>query len=80
MTHTPHELHEEFPDDAGKIHTLKATDRHFLEIADHYHRLNRMIHRMDAGIETVADNVLEDVKKARLALKDQIAAALAKAS
>jgi len=34
------------------------------------------VHRMETGLEAVADDVLEDFKKKRLALKDDIAALL----
>jgi uncharacterized protein len=79
MSHTPHELHEEFPELAAKIHALKTADSQFAALADTYHDLNRAVHRMEAGIETVADDVLEEAKKKRLALKDQISALLARA-
>ncbi len=74
MTHTPHELHEEFPDKADLIRTLKADDPHFSKTAQAYHELNRAIHRMETGIEPVADETLEEAKKQRLALKDTLAA------
>jgi len=32
MTHTPHELAEEFPDHAQKIHELKVSDAHFARL------------------------------------------------
>jgi uncharacterized protein YdcH (DUF465 family) len=76
MSHTPHELHEEFPEQAAKIHQLKVGDTQFAGLASAYHNLNRAIHRMETGIEAVADAVLEDVKKRRLALKDEIASRL----
>lgn len=79
MGHTPHELHEEFPDHAGKITELKTRDAHFAEIAEVYHELNRTIHRIESGLDAVADAVLEDLKKKRLALKDEIAGLLTKA-
>jgi uncharacterized protein len=77
MSHTPHELHEEFPELAETIHRLKVGDAHFAGLAEAYHTLNRTIHRMEAGVEAVADPVLEDFKKQRLAMKDEIAARLA---
>ena len=76
MSHTPHELHEEFPEQADKIHQLKVGDAQFAGLASAYHDLNRAVHRMETGIEAVADDVLEDTKKRRLALKDEIAARL----
>lgn len=79
MTHTPHELHEEFPKDAAKITSLKTSNHHFAKLADAYHDLNRAVHRMETGLEAVADDVLEEAKKLRLKIKDEIADHLAKA-
>jgi uncharacterized protein len=76
MSHTPHELHEEFPQAAGMLTALKA-DPHFQKLADTYHELNRAVHRMETDIEPVATHILEDAKKTRLVLKDKIAALLA---
>ena len=73
MSHTPHELHQEFPQAADRISHLKATDSHFAGLAEAYHVLNRSIHRMETDLDPVADAVLEDAKKQRLQLKDEIA-------
>ena len=78
MSNTPHELHEEFPQDAERIHALKTSDAHFAKLVEGYHEVNRAVHRMETNIEAVADAVLEDFKKQRLDLKDKIASALAK--
>lgn len=78
MSNTPHELHEEFPQDAARIHALKTNDAQFAKLLDGYHEINRAVHRMETKIEAVADAVLEDFKKQRLELKDKIATALAK--
>lgn len=77
MSHTPHELHEEFPHAAAALTALKA-DPHFARLAAAYHALNRAVHRMETNLEAVADDVLEEAKKQRLALKDQIAGILAR--
>ncbi len=77
MTHTPHELHEEFPQQAAALTALKADPR-FAKLADAYHELNRAVHRMETNIEAVADHILEDAKKKRLELKDEIATFLAR--
>ena len=76
MSHTPHELSEEFPDQAEKIHSLKQSDAHFSELVDQYHEVNRTIHRMETEVEPVATHTEEDARKKRLALKDEIAAYL----
>ncbi|PHY13532.1 hypothetical protein CSW58_05110 [Caulobacter sp. B11] len=78
MSNTPHELHEEFPQDLDRIHALKIHDQAFAALLEGYNEVNRTVHRMETDIETVADNVLEGFKKQRLDLKDRIAAALAK--
>lgn len=79
MGHTPHELHEEFPAQAAAITRLKTSDPEFAALAEAYHEVNRAIHRMETEVETVSDEVLEETKKKRLALKDQVAARLAAA-
>jgi len=79
MSHTPHELAAEFPQDAQTIHRLKTTDAHFANLADSYHELNREIHRIEAEVEAASDERLEVLKKKRLALADDVGAILAKA-
>ncbi|MES2781559.1 MAG: DUF465 domain-containing protein [Pseudomonadota bacterium] len=73
MSHTPHELHEEFPEAAQKIHDLKVGNPHFAALADRYHVLNREIHRIDSGIEAASDDRTETLKKERLSLLDEVA-------
>lgn len=72
MSHTPHELAAEFPDKADQIHELKESDAHFRKLADSYHDLNREIHRGETNVEPMDDFHLEDLKKQRLALLDEI--------
>ena len=74
MTHTPHDLHAEFPDDGAALHALKMNDAHFRRRADHYHDINREIHRIEAEVEPASEARVEDLKKRRLALLDEIAA------
>jgi uncharacterized protein YdcH (DUF465 family) len=79
MSHVAHELHEEFPEQAEAIHALKANNAHFARIAEDYHMLNRAIHRMETNVEPADDATMEDLKKQRLVLKDEIAGFLATA-
>lgn len=79
MAHTPHELADEFPDDAALIRTLKTNDAHFAKAAEAHHAVNRTIHRIEAGVEAGGNERLETLKKERLALLDQIAAELERA-
>lgn len=77
MSHTPHELHDEFPDAAELLHELKTGNAHFAAITEQYHVLNRQIHRIDSGVEASSDERSEALKKQRLAMLDEIAQALA---
>lgn len=74
--HTPHELHEAFPHHAEAIHRLKLSDPHFARLAEQHHDINRAIHRAESEIEPASDAHLEDLKKQRLQLLDDIAAIL----
>ena len=76
MSHTPHELDDEFPDHVERLNALKAESAHFRGLAETYHELNRAIHRAETDIEPLSETELEDMKKRRLALLDEIAAML----
>jgi uncharacterized protein len=76
MSHTPHELAEEFPDAAEQIHALKASDPHFARLAEAYHDLNRQIHRMETDLEPASDAAQAELRLKRLKLKDEIYARL----
>ena len=76
MTHTPHELAEEFPDKADVMHDLKMKDGEFRVLSEEYHRVNRAIHRAETNVEPTDQFHEEDLRKHRMALKDRIAAKL----
>lgn len=73
MSHTPHDLHAEFPDATEALHTLKTDNVHFGKLAAQYHDLNREIHRIDSGLEPASDDRTEQLKKERLSILDQVA-------
>lgn len=78
MTHVPHELAEEFPNQIEEMGALKARDSHFARLFDEYHVLNRSIHRAETDLEPTDDFHMQEMRKQRLHLKDEIAACLAK--
>ena len=78
MSHVPHELAEEFPDQTDAIHALKTSDAHFQRISNEYHDLNRQIHRVETGIEPTSQQFETELRKKRMVLKDEIASMLAK--
>ena len=72
MSNVPHELAEEFPEHVAKIHELKTGNAHFAKLFDEYHDLNRAVHRAETNIEPTDDFHLEEMRKQRLKLKDEI--------
>ena len=76
MSHTPHELLEEFPDQVEAIHALKENDTHFARLYDDYHTVNRAIHRAETDVEPTDDLHMSEMRKQRMMLKDRVAAAL----
>lgn len=72
MSNVPHELAEEFPEHVAKMHELKVGNAHFAKLFDEYHDLNRAIHRAETNIEPTDDFHMEDMRKQRLRLKDEI--------
>lgn len=72
MSHTPHELIDEFPNHGDRIHELRLSDAHFAKLSEEYHVINREIHRGETNVEPMDDVHLEDLKKKRLALLDEI--------
>lgn len=80
MSHTPHELAEEFPELADKMHALKTTDAHFNTLSDRYHEVNRAVHRAETDVEPTSDDHLVQMRKERMALKDEVYAYLTQTS
>ena len=76
MSHTPHELAEDFPEHAERISDLRQRDTHFAKLVDEYHDLNRAVHRAETNVEPVGDTAETELRKRRAALKDQIYGAL----
>lgn len=76
MSYTPHELGDDFPGQADLIHELKTSNAHFANLADRYHEINRAVHRAETDVEPTDDLHMAELRKERMVLKDQIAAAL----
>ena len=72
MSHTPHELAEEFPDMVERISELKTSNAHFSKLVDEYHEINRAVHRAETNVEPTDDLHQAEMRKQRMALKDEI--------
>jgi uncharacterized protein len=77
MSNTPHELAEEFPADAARIHDLKLRDAHFARLVDEYHEVNRAVHRAETRVDAITEQAETALRHQRVKLKDQISRALA---
>lgn len=71
-----HDLHHEFPEHAETIHNLKMGSKHFARLFDEYHTLTSQVEALEDKDSPVADVALEDMKKHRLKLKDELYAML----
>ncbi len=72
MQHEHHGLIHEFPEYREEIHTLKMTNENFREIFDAYHTTDKEVYRVENNIEPRSDTEMEDLKKRRLVLKDEL--------
>ena len=73
MSHTPHELSEDFPEAGEQIAQLKQTDAHFARLVEEYHEVNRAVHRAETLVEPVSGSHEQDLRRKRMQLKDEIA-------
>lgn len=71
-----HSLINELPEYREKIHALKISDRHFQKLFDEYHDIDKQVHRLESEDSPVSDEHMEELKKKRLHLKDQLYAML----
>ncbi len=67
-----HDIPHEFPQLKDKIHALKTTHQHFARLYDDYDEVNHTITKVETGGAVMADDALENLKKKRLKLKDEI--------
>lgn len=74
-----HHLLNEFPELKDRIHELKISNSRFARMFDEYHVVDHEVRRIEEGVETTTDEYLEERKKKRLHLKDQLFAMLAPA-
>lgn len=69
-----------FPEYRALITTLKQSDQHFTRLFDQHNDLDQKIKNMEAQIEPGTGVEIENLKKEKLRLKDELYAVLKKAS
>ncbi|MNY61025.1 hypothetical protein D3C86_1976510 [compost metagenome] len=67
-----HDLHNEFPDMVDAIHALKAGNAHFARLFAVYQRLTGNVENLEENDMPVGDFTIEDMKKQRVKLKDEL--------
>jgi uncharacterized protein YdcH (DUF465 family) len=67
-----HPLSIEFPEFKDQIHTLKLNDPHFSKLFDAYSEADKAVNRAENGQDNLGDAELEDLKKERVMLKDEL--------
>lgn len=72
MLNEKHDLLHEFPEYRDTIHTLKTSNNYFARLFDKYHEIDHEVHRIETGVENTSDEYLEEKKKQRLHLKDEL--------
>jgi hypothetical protein len=65
---------QEYPEYKDKIHEMKMSNAHFAKLLNEYHDVNKEILRIEKEIEAASDERLEDLKKKRLQLSDEMIA------
>ncbi len=69
-----HDLRHDLPEHADSIHHLKVSDNRFAKLFDEYHDVDREVRRIEMEIEARSDLAMEDLKKRRILLKDELLA------
>ena len=67
-----HDLIHELPEHRDTIHELKMSNPHFAKLFEEYHDVDHEVHRIETGVENTSDEYLDERKKRRLYLKDEL--------
>lgn len=67
-----HDVLHEFPELEGKIDEMRASNATFAKLMDTYDGLDAKVRQLEELGTPVADETIEDLKKQRLLLKDQL--------
>lgn len=77
MSEAGHDLHALFPDHGPALQALKLGNERFRMLAKDHHDLEAQIRRAEAGLDAVSDERLEELKKKRLLLLDEVSSLIA---
>ena len=67
-----HDLPDELPEHKEAIDALKRNNAHFARMFEEYNKINDEIYLIEDQDSPVSDDLLHDMKKRRLVLKDEL--------
>lgn len=67
-----HDLYREFPDLVGQIDSLKTSNPRFSRLLDDYDALDKQIFQFEKGQGELDAQALEELKRQRVKLKDDL--------
>ncbi|MDH5355394.1 MAG: DUF465 domain-containing protein [Gammaproteobacteria bacterium] len=67
-----HDLIHELPEHRETIRRLKMNNLRFARLFDEYHEVEHEVHRIETGTEITSDEYLDERKRQRLHLKDEL--------
>lgn len=67
-----HDIETEFPELKGRIEALRSTNPPFARFYEGYEQVNRTIRKVEMGGAAMTEGELEELKKQRLKLKDDM--------
>ena len=74
-----HDLIHELPEHREAIRELKMNNQHFARLFNEYHEVEHEVHRIETGTEITSAEYLDERKKQRLHLKDELFSMINKA-
>jgi len=80
MTMKEHTILNEFPEMSERIHTIKRSNLHFARLSEKYDELEHNIHHIQTSGEAYTDAHMEELKKKRLKLRDELFSILQEAA
>ena len=67
-----HELHHEFPEFVDAMQVLRSSDSQFSQMFDEFHSITTQVEHLEEEDVPVDDFTIEEMKKARVKLKDKM--------
>ena len=72
MSLEKHSLLKDFPEHHHTIRHLKMNDAHFVRLLDEYSEIDNNVYHFESGEKACSDEYLEQQKRRRVELKDEL--------